>query len=119
MKKNIKNYAIILSFLLFCTIFISLILTIIEKNTQINQKTLMIIGNSFLYCVIGISSFILGIKQKKHGLIQGIIYSLFIVILSSIFSNINNDTTSIIKLISKSMIAIFFAILGVNKKNLN
>lgn len=117
MKQNLKNYLIITTTLLIFTFFISLILTILEKNEILTYKTSFIIANSVSYLLLAIFSFILGLKSKKHGFLHGIIFSLIIILLSLVVGNSISDISTIIKVITKSLIILFFTIFGVNKRN--
>jgi len=118
MKQNIKNYGFILISLLCFTFLTSLILTIIQKNNLISYNTSIIIANSISYILIAIFSFVLGLKIKKHGMIHGLIFSLLVISMTLMIGNNFNDLTIIIKVITKSLLIIFFTILGVNKRNL-
>ena len=117
MKKNLKNYLIILTTLLLFTFFVSLILTMIQKKQLITYNTSLILANSLSYLLLAIFSFILGLKVRKNGLIHGILLSLIMILLTIIIGNSLSSVTTIIKIITKSVIIIFFTILGVNKKN--
>lgn len=117
MKQNIKNYLLITLTLIVLTFFSSLILTMLFKNQILNYKTSLILANTISYLFVAILSFILGLKQKRHGIIHGILLSLILIGLSSIFGNSLSDITTLIKVITKSIIIIFFTILGVNKRN--
>ena len=118
MKQNIKNYLFIITTLLFFTFITSLILTILFKKEVISNSTSLIIANVSSYILFAIASFILGYKNKKHGLIHGILLSILMIILSIAMGNDISNIIVIIKMITKSLIIIFFTILGVNKRNL-
>lgn len=113
MKQTIKNYIVILTTYLFLTFFFALILAFMQKNNVMSNSTLNVITISLSFLLISILSFILGLKVKSKGLINGIVFALFIFLMGLMFSG----DISIIKLISKTVIAIFFTVLGVNKRN--
>lgn len=117
MKQYFKNYLFILITLLLLTFFASLILTIMEKNQFFSYKTSLIVANSVSYSIIAILSFILGYKNKKHGLFHGTLFSIILILLTIIMGNKISDFATIIKIITKTIIIMFFVVLGVNKKN--
>ncbi len=118
MKQNIKTYFIIILSLLLSAFFASLILTILEKNEVFSYSTSLVIANSFSYILIVILSFILGYKSKRNGLVHGVFFSLMIILTTLIIGNKLSDITTIIKLITKTILVIFFTVLGVNKRDL-
>ena len=77
----------------------------------------MILANSFAYIFIAIMSFVLGYKNEKHGLLHGMIFSIILIMLTLIVGNDISSISNIIKIITKTLLGLFFAILGVNKKN--
>ena len=113
MKQMLKNYILITFSLLICTVFISLILTILEHFNILNGNALFIMGYAFSYLLIACFSFMLGIKMKRKALLHGGVFSLIILLFNlMLFGELN-----FIKLITKIMLILFFVILGVNKKN--
>lgn len=117
MKQYLKIYLLITFSLLFFTFFSSLILTILEKNEIIKANVGNIISYSFSYLVLAISSYILGVKTRKKGLINALLFSFIVIAISFSIGNSLSDITSIIKIVSKVVVILFFTVLGVNKKN--
>ena len=113
----IKNYSIAILVTLFFATFISLILTFLNINNLLDHKYGLIVANITSYIFFAISSYILGIKMGRHGLIHGIVLSLIMMVISIILFGYVYTTANILKLSMKSLVIIFFAILGVNKKN--
>ena len=118
MKQNIKNYFILIISLLLSAFFASLILSVLEKNEVLTYNTSLIIANSISYILIAMLSFILGYKSKKHGLFHGVLFSLIMIVLTLIIGNSLSDIVTIIKVITKTLLILFFTILGVNKRDL-
>ena len=119
MKRCFKVYSIIIGSLLGLTITTSLILSLIEKYNLITYKSLLYVSNTISYLYAAIFSFILGVKMKKNGLLNGFVFSLILFLITIIIGNSLIKITTIIKVITKSIIVIFFTVLGVNKKNPN
>jgi hypothetical protein len=117
MKHYLKTYSMVLITFLFFTFVSSLILTILDKSSLLNISVINIIANTISYILLAILSYVLGIKLKKHGLYNGILFSLLILSLTMVVGNDLSMITTIIKVVTKSIIIIFFTILGVNKKN--
>ena len=115
MKNTIKNYIFSILTLLIFTLISALILTIFRVNNIIGYNNSMIISNVISYILVAIISFIMGLKIKRHGLVHGFILSIMFLIINLIFFNTLSDTLNLIKVLSKSLIIIFFTILGVNK----
>jgi len=115
MKTTIKNYIFSILTLLIFTLISALILTIFRVNNIMSYNNSIIISNVISYILIAIISFIMGLKIKRHGLIHGFILSIIFLIINLIFFNTLSDITNLIKVITKSLIVIFFTILGVNK----
>ena len=76
MKSVIKNYLIALLVILVFAFISSLILAFIAMNNLLSDKTLSILSCSISYIMFAITGYILGIKNKKNGLIHGILFSL-------------------------------------------
>lgn len=115
MKKIIKYYIISILSLLIFTVLTSLILTILKSNDIISYNNSIIISYIISYLLVAILSFILGLKLKRHGLIHGLLMSIILLSLNLIFFNSLSDISNLIKVITKTIIIIFFTILGVNK----
>ena len=112
MKYIIKNYFIFFITVLLFTSFTSLILTILDISNILNYDLGLIISYIISYVFFAILSFICGLKLKSKGLVHGIMLSFFIFLLSFF---IGNEISWII-LLTRSIIIVFFTILGVNKK---
>ena len=117
MKQYLKIYSTTLFLLLSFTFLSSLILTILDKNEILTSSTISIIANTISYIFIATISYILGVRIKKKGLINGILFSLIMILLTMLFGNKLSSIITLIKVVTKSVIIIFFVILGVNKKN--
>ena len=119
MKQFFKTYSIIIISLLGLTIITSLILASIEKMNLINYKNSLYVSTVLSYLYILVFSFILGVKVKNKGILHGFIFSFILFLITIVVGNANFDWISIVKIITKSVIAIFFTIVGVNKKGTN
>ena len=118
MKQNIKTYFILNLSLLIFAFFTSLILSLLEKNEVLTYNTSIIIANSISYLIIAILSFILGYKVKKQGLLHGLFLSIIMISFTLIIGNSLSDIVTTIKVITKTILILFFTILGVNKRDL-
>ena len=117
MKQTLINYFILCVTLLLFTFFTSLILTLLDINEVLPYKTGVIVCHSLSYFTYAILSYILGIKMKRKGLIHGVVFSLIAFLLSLVIGGNLHDLSVITKEIIRSIVIIFFTILGVNKKN--
>ena len=115
MKNTIKCYVFSIITLLIFTVIASLILTTLRINDLITYNTSLIIANVISYILLAMISFVMGLKLKRHGLIHGFIVSILILIINLVFLNSLSDITNLVKLLTKSLIIIFFFILVVNK----
>ena len=117
MKQYLKIYLIALLSLLSFALLSSLILTILDKNEILSSSVISIIANSISYTFLALISYILGVKLKRKGLFNGILFSLIILLCTLLIGNDLSSLTTLVKVITKSIIITFFLILGVNKKN--
>lgn len=112
MKRTIKNYGIAIISILFLSFLTSLILSFLDIS-EMMKIDINILTYTLSYVFYAISSFILGLKMKKRGLLNGCIFFAILFLISFIFS----ESISLLHTLVKFIIIIFFTIFGVNKKN--
>lgn len=115
MKNIFKYYLLYFITLLICALLSSLILTILNTFDVVNFSNTLIISIIISYVFSIIASFIMGLKLKRHGIIHGFIISTIFMLLTLIFNGFNLELITLVKISIRSLLIVFFTILGVNK----
>lgn len=116
MKLTLKSYSFSIIFILLSTFIFSLLLTILKQNDLMNLNTSNILTNILSLSLFFVSAVILGMKVKRKGLVNGIIYSIIYICVNLIIGISFPNSISIIKFISKILLIILGTIIGVNIK---
>lgn len=111
MKKTLLNFSVSLLIFLIPSFIIIFINSFLVMNGYISFSNGKLITSFFSIILFFFFSFLLGKKQKSHGLIQGFI--LMIIYLSISLLLFNSSSNIIIK-ISKSLCLLFGSVIGVN-----
>ena len=114
MKTTLKSYTLSLMFILVSTLIFSLILTILKQNNLLSLYSSNVISTILSFLLFFIGAIILGLKIKKKGLINVIFLSLIYVSINLIIGFDFDNIYSILKFVSKILLIILGAIIGVN-----
>ena len=114
MKKSIFNFSMSLIITILLGIIISLILAILKKNNIINSNICEICIISLSIIVFFILGFIFSFKQKKRGLLNGLVLIALYFIIYFIVNSLMENTTPIHLTICRPVAIMFGSLFGVN-----
>ncbi len=114
MKKTLFNFSMSLIITILLGIIISLILTILKKNNIINSNVCEICIISLSIIIFFIFGFIFSFKQKKLGLLNGLILIALYFIIFFIVNNLLEKSTPIYLTLSRPAAIMFGSLFGVN-----
>lgn len=116
MKQTIKSYTFTILFLFISTFISALTLTILKQINLLSYSASKITINILSMSLFFISAIILGLKQKRKGLINGLFLSIIYVIISLIIKTSLNNFIDILRFSSKILLIMLGTIIGVNLK---
>lgn len=119
MKKSIFNFSMSLIITILLGIIISLILAILKKNNIINSNICEICIISLSIIVFFILGFIFSFKQKKRGLLNGLVLIALYFIIYFIVNSLMENTTPIYLTICRPVAIMFGSLFGVNLSSKN
>ena len=114
MKKSIFNFSMSLIITILLGIIISLILAILKKNNIINSNICEICIISLSIIAFFILGFIFSFKQKKRGLLNGLVLIALYFIIYFIVNSLMEKTTPIYLTICRPVAIMFGSLFGVN-----
>lgn len=114
MKKTLSNFSISLIISILFGIIISLILAILKTNNTINSNVAGICISVLSISTFFIFGFIFSLKQRKRGLLNGIILITIYLLIYFIVNTFNQSTTPIYVTISRNAALMLGSLFGVN-----
>lgn len=114
MKKTLFNFSISLIITILLGIIISLILAILKNNNSLSSNAADICITSLSIVIFFILGFIFSLKQRKRGLLNGLILTILYLIVYFIINSFMEKTTPIYLTISRIVAIMLGSLFGVN-----
>lgn len=114
MKQTLSNFSISFFISILLGIICSLVLAILKSNNAIDANISNICINVLSILVFFVFGFIFSIKQRKRGLLNGLILISIYLLIYFIFIQFSESTTPIYLTISRIAAIMFGSLFGVN-----
>ena len=114
MKKTLINFSISFGFIFILSLIFIALISVLTMNHIIPYTLGEQINYSLSVLLFFFFAFIFAHKQKRHGLIHGLILGTIYFLLTILISNTLHIGTPIILELSKTFALIFGSVLGVN-----
>ena len=114
MKKTLFNFSISLIITILLGIIISLILDILKNNNSLSNNAADICITSLSIVIFFILGFIFSLKQRKRGLLNGLILIVLYLVVYFIINSFAEKTTPVYLTISRIVAIMLGSLFGVN-----
>ena len=114
MKNSLINFSVSLLVSFIIGLLFSLIITILKMTLNLDPFVITIIYNILSYIPFFVFGFLFSYKMKKRGIINGLLCSLFYLLIILIFNLFKAETSPIYIIAIRTFLIIISSIIGVN-----